>query len=143
MQLVAPAGPVYQAGTLSANPVAMSAGLATLQRLSDGSAYTQLEARGAQLSELLRSVPGLIVQRVGSIFWLCLAGDAAASTPLRSPAQFPVGCAPRYSAIYHPLLAHGVYLAPSAFEVGFLSTAHSAADVEMLASAVAGVCRPQ
>jgi len=143
MELVAPAGPVYQAGTLSANPVAMSAGLATLQRLSDGSAYAQLEARGAQLSELLRAIPGLIVQRVGSVFWLCLAGDAAASTPLRSPAQFPAGCAPRYSAIYHPLLAQGVYLAPSAFEVGFLSTAHSAADVEMLASAVARVCRPQ
>ncbi len=119
MQLVARAGPVYQAGTLSANPVAMSAGLATLQR------------------------PGLIVQRVGSVFWLCLAGDAAVSTPLRSPAQFPAGCAPRYSAIYHPLLAHGVYLAPSAFEVGFLSTAHSAADVEMLAGAVARVCPPQ
>ena len=143
MQLVAPAGPVYQAGTLSANPVAMSAGLATLQRLSDGTAYAQLEARGAQLSQLLQAIPGLIVQRVGSVFWLCLAGDATVSGPLRSPAQLPAGCGPRYSAIYHPLLAQGVYLAPSAFEVGFLSTAHSAADVELLASAVARVCRPQ
>jgi len=141
MQLVAPAGPVYQAGTLSANPVAMCAGLAVLRQLSDGSAYAQLEARGAQLSQALKPVAGLAVQRVGSIFWLCLAGEAGAATPLRSPSQYPPGCAQRYSAIYHPLLGAGVYLAPSAFEVGFLSTAHAPADVEMLAAAVAQVCR--
>jgi glutamate-1-semialdehyde 2,1-aminomutase len=141
MQLVAPAGPVYQAGTLSANPVAMCAGLAALRRLSDGSAYAQLEALGAQLSQSLRSVPGLTVQRVGSIFWLCLAGKDGASAPLRGPAQYPPGCAQRYSAIYHPLLAAGVYLAPSAFEVGFLSTAHTPADVELLAAAISRVCR--
>jgi len=143
MQLVAPAGPVYQAGTLSANPVAMCAGLAALRQLSDGSAYAQLETRGAQLSQALQAVAGLVVQRVGSIFWLCLAGEAGAATPLRSPAHYPPGCAQRYSAIYHPLLAAGVYLAPSAFEVGFLSTAHGPADVEMLAAAVAQVCRPR
>jgi glutamate-1-semialdehyde 2,1-aminomutase len=142
MQLVAPAGPVYQAGTLSANPVAMSAGLATLQQLSDGTAYAQLEARGAQLSQSLQAVPGLLVQRVGSLFWLCLAGEHHTSAPLRSPAQFPAGCGPRFGAIYHPLLARGVYLAPSPFEVGFLSTAHSSADVELLAAAVAQVCPP-
>jgi glutamate-1-semialdehyde 2,1-aminomutase len=118
----------------------MSAGLATLQRLSDGTAYAQLEARGAQLSQSLQGVPGLLVQRVGSVFWLCLAGGAGAAAALRSPAQFPAGCAARYSAIYHPLLAREVYLAPSAFEVGFLSTAHSAADVELLATALAQVC---
>jgi len=142
MQLVAPAGPVYQAGTLSANPVAMCAGLAALRQLSDGSAYAQLETRGAQLSQALQPVAGLVVQRVGSIFWLCLAGEASVSAPLRSPAQYPPGCAQRYSAIYHPLLAAGVYLAPSAFEVGFLSTAHAPADVEILATAVARLSRP-
>ena len=143
MQLVAPAGPVYQAGTLSANPVAMCAGLAALRQLSDGSAYAQLETRGAQLSQALQAVPGLLVQRVGSIFWLCLAGETSVAAPLRSPAHYPPGCAQRYSAIYHPLLAAGVYLAPSAFEVGFLSTAHAPADVEMLAAAVAQVCPPR
>ncbi|HLQ11936.1 MAG TPA: glutamate-1-semialdehyde 2,1-aminomutase [Steroidobacteraceae bacterium] len=142
MELVAPAGPVYQAGTLSANPVAMCAGLAALRQLSDGSAYAQLESRGALLSQSLQAVAGLIVQRVGSIFWLCLAGDGKVATPLRSPAQYPPGCAQRYSAAYHPLLASGVYLAPSAFEVGFLSTAHAPADVEALAAAVARVCPP-
>jgi len=143
MQLVAPAGPVYQAGTLSANPVAMCAGLAALRQLSDGSAYAQLEARGAQLSQSLRAVPNLIVQRVGSIFWLCLAGEGGVSAPLRSPAQYPPGCVQRYSAIYHPLLAAGVYLAPSAFEVGFLSMAHAPADVELLAAALSRVCQPK
>jgi glutamate-1-semialdehyde 2,1-aminomutase len=150
MQLVAPVGPVYQAGTLSANPVAMCAGLAVLQALSDGSVYAQLETRGAQLELALGGVPGLRVQRVGSIFWLCLA-DSAAAAPgaagaagapplLRSIAQYPPGCAQRYAAIYHPLLARGIYLAPSAFEVGFLSAAHSSQDVAALAAAVAAAC---
>jgi glutamate-1-semialdehyde 2,1-aminomutase len=140
MQLVAPAGPVYQAGTLSANPVAMCAGLATLSQLSDGSVHARLETRGVQLSQALQTVPGLSVQRVGSIFWLCLTGPGGVTTLLRSPAQFPAGCAQRYTAIYHPLLARGVYLAPSAFEVGFLSAAHSVADVDALAAAVAEAC---
>ena len=85
-------------------------------------------------------MPGLLVQRVGSIFWLCLAGAGGATALLRSPAQFPAGCAQRYTAIYHPLLARGVYLAPSAFEVGFLSTAHAVEDVDTLAAAVAETC---
>jgi glutamate-1-semialdehyde 2,1-aminomutase len=141
MQLVAPVGPVYQAGTLSANPVAMCAGLAMLRALSDGAVYAQLEARGAQLEQALHTVPNLIVQRVGSIFWLCLAGAHGTSgAPLRSPARYPPGCAQRYAAIYHPLLARGIYLAPSGFEVGFISAAHTSADITALASAISAVC---
>ena len=141
MQLVAPVGPVYQAGTLSANPVAMCAGLAMLRALSDGTVYAQLEALGAQLEQALRTVPNLIVQRVGSIFWLCLAGArGGAGAPLRSPARFPPGCAQRYAAIYHPLLSRGIYLAPSGFEVGFISAAHTDADMAALASAIGEVC---
>jgi glutamate-1-semialdehyde 2,1-aminomutase len=141
MELVAPVGPVYQAGTLSANPVAMCAGLATLRALSDGVIYARLEAIGAQLEQALLAVPNLLVQRVGSIFWLCLAGGRdAASAPLRSPSRFPPGCAQRYAAIYHPLLARGIYLAPSGFEVGFLSAAHSSADIANLASAISALC---
>ena len=142
MQLVAPVGPVYQAGTLSANPVAMCAGLAMLRALDDGAVYAQLEARGAQLAQLLAAVPNLIVQRVGSIFWLCLAGKrgaAAATLPLRSPSRFPAGCAQRYASIFHPLLARGIYLAPSAFEVGFISAAHSSGDIAELAAALAAL----
>ena len=148
MQLVAPVGPVYQAGTLSANPVAMCAGLAMLRSLSDGVVYAQLEARGAQLERALRVVPNLVVQRVGSIFWLCLTGadrttnDAAQTgAVMRSPAHFPPGCAQRYRDIYHPLLARGVYLAPSAFEVGFISAAHSSAQIAEFTSTLATVCR--
>jgi glutamate-1-semialdehyde 2,1-aminomutase len=141
MQLVAPVGPVYQAGTLSANPVAMCAGLAMLRALSDGTVYAQLEALGAQLEQALRTIPSLIVQRVGSIFWLCLAGaHDGGGTPLRSPARYPPGCAQRYAAIYHPLLARGIYLAPSGFEVGFISAAHTSADMGVLASAIGEVC---
>jgi glutamate-1-semialdehyde 2,1-aminomutase len=144
MQLVAPVGPVYQAGTLSANPVAMCAGLAALRQLADGTLYAQLEARGAQLEQALVGVPGLRVQRVGSVFWLCFADPAApaAAGLLRSPAHYPEGCGARYREHYHALLARGIYLAPSAFEVGFLSTAHSDADVLRLAEAVREVATP-
>ena len=138
MQLVAPVGPVYQAGTLSANPVAMAAGLAMCQRLADGSLYAQLEARGAQLQQALADVPGLRVQRVGSVFWLCFADPVAtaAVTAMRSPAHYPEGCGQRYREHYHPLLARGIYLAPSAFEVGFVSAAHTQADILKFAEAV-------
>ena len=143
MQLVAPAGPVYQAGTLSANPVAMCAGLATLAALADGQLYAQLEQRGAQLEQRLAAVPNLLLQRVGSIFWLCLTDGRAAPGsvgPVRSPARFPAGCAQRYAAIFHPLLARGIYLAPSAFEVGFISTAHDRGDIDELADALTALC---
>ncbi len=141
MELVAPVGPVYQAGTLSANPAAMCAGLAMLRALSDGTVYAQLESRGAQLQRALVDVPGLVVQRQGSVFWICLAGASAKTgAVLRSPAQYPEGCARRYTAIYHPLLARGVYLAPSAFEVGFISAAHNSEDIEALATALRATC---
>jgi len=137
MQLVAPVGPVYQAGTLSANPVAMCAGLAALRQLADGGAYARLEALGARLEARLAGVPGLVLQRVGSVFWMCFADPASpAQGPLRSPARYPEGCAARYKALFHGLLARGIYLAPSGFEVGFLSAAHTEADVDALAAAV-------
>ncbi|MDE2219121.1 MAG: glutamate-1-semialdehyde 2,1-aminomutase [Gammaproteobacteria bacterium] len=147
MELVAPVGPVYQAGTLSANPVAMCAGLAMLRALDDGGVYARLEARGAQLESEVASIPGLVMQRVGSVFWLCLAGDAEAArrsraqhAVLRSPAHYPEGCARRYVALYHPLLARGIYLAPSAFEVGFICAAHTSADISALATAIRASC---
>ena len=137
MQLVAPVGPVYQAGTLSANPVAMCAGLAALRQLADGGAYARLEALGARLEARLAGVPGLVLQRVGSVFWMCFADPASpAQGPLRSPARYPEGCAARYKTLFHGLLGRGIYLAPSGFEVGFLSAAHTEADVDALAAAV-------
>lgn len=133
MELVAPAGPVYQAGTLAANPVAMAAGVATLRELADGNVYPLLEENGKALERALRGVPGMLLQRAGSIFWL-VPTDAAA--PIRSPAQFPAGLEQRFAPFFQRLLAAGIYLPPSPFEVGFLSTAHTADDIRALAEAV-------
>src|ERR1700678_2749415 len=84
MELVAPSGPVYQAGTLSANPLAMCAGLATLQRLSDGAVYARLEQLGARLERALQGVTHVAVQRVGSIFWPCHSKQPPAPLPMRA-----------------------------------------------------------
>jgi glutamate-1-semialdehyde 2,1-aminomutase len=134
MEMVAPAGPVYQAGTLSANPVAMCAGLAALQQLADGQIYQQLETLGTQLEAALSGLPGLCVQRCGSIFWMCCSGTGSAVGPMRTPASFPADAGKRFAAVFHPLLESGIYLAPSAFEVGFLSAAHTRGHIEALAS---------
>jgi glutamate-1-semialdehyde 2,1-aminomutase len=131
MELVAPAGPVYQAGTLSANPVAMCAGLATLEQLADGRLYAQLETLGAQLEQQLGAIPGVTVQRMGSVFWPYLAANAA---PLRSLGDLKAKPAAPFGPVFHRLLDAGIYLAPSAFEVGFLSGAHNSAHVEQLAA---------
>jgi glutamate-1-semialdehyde 2,1-aminomutase len=136
MELVAPAGPVYQAGTLSANPLAMCAGLATLQRLTDGRVYQRLEQLGARLQQALSAVPGLLLQRVGSIFWLCRSASSLPLTAVRAPSQLPPDAGRCFAPLFHALLEGGIYLAPSAFEVGFLSAAHTEADIDALAQAL-------
>jgi glutamate-1-semialdehyde 2,1-aminomutase len=136
MEMVAPAGPVYQAGTLSANPLAMCAGLATLQRLEDGRLYQRLEELGERLQRALSDVPGLAVQRVGSIFWICSSASALPATPMRSLQSLPGDAGKRFAALFHPLLERGIYLAPSAYEVGFLSAAHTEAHIDALAEAL-------
>ena len=136
MELIAPAGPVYQAGTLSANPLAMCAGLAVLQRLQDGDIYQRLETLGARLESALAGIPRLAVQRVGSIFWFCASQRERPTTPMRSPKSFPADAKASFAAPFHALLEGGIYLAPSAFEVGFLSAAHTDAQIDQLAAAV-------
>ncbi|MCC7463681.1 MAG: glutamate-1-semialdehyde 2,1-aminomutase [Gammaproteobacteria bacterium] len=133
MELVAPAGPVYQAGTLSANPVAMCAGLAMLQRLQDGSVYAYLDRLGARLEAAVARIPHLAIQRAGSVFWLCLTACGRPSLPIRRTAAAPADAGASYARVYHPLLQSGIYLAPSAWEVGFLSAAHTDADIDHLA----------
>lgn len=137
MALVAPEGPVYQAGTLAANPVTMAAGLATLEALADGTAYALLEARGRRLDRALAGHPRLALQRHGSLFWLWPrdAGPAAGSP--RCPAQLAPDLAARWSPVYRHLLARGLYLPPSPYEVCFLSTAHDERDIDALAEALA------
>ncbi len=137
MELVAPLGPVYQAGTLAANPVAMAAGLATLRQLTDGTAYLALEDNGRLLEDLVRPVAGLRMQRFGSLFWL-VPEDAANARVIRAPAGFSPAAAARFPVLFHRLLAAGIYLPPSPYEVGFLSVAHSEEDLRRLGEALAG-----
>jgi glutamate-1-semialdehyde 2,1-aminomutase len=137
MELIAPAGPVYQAGTLSANPLAMCAGLAVLRQLQDGRIYRQLESLGARLEAAVAQIPCLAMQRVGSIFWLCLSQHGRPALPIRTPQDFPEDAKTSFAAPFHALLARGIYLAPSAFEVGFLSAAHTEAQVDLLAATLA------
>jgi glutamate-1-semialdehyde 2,1-aminomutase len=139
MELVAPAGPVYQAGTLSANPLAMCAGLATLRRLTDGRLYQQLDEMGARLQRALEDIPGLTLQRAGSIFWLCLGTRKNSGAPIRSLAGLPADAGRAFAPLFHALLERGIYLAPSAYEVGFLSAAHTEAHIDQLAGAVRAV----
>ncbi|MCC5795163.1 MAG: glutamate-1-semialdehyde 2,1-aminomutase [Chromatiales bacterium] len=135
MRLLAPEGPVYQAGTLAANPLAMAAGQATLAALADGSVYRQLERLGQRLEAALADEPGgwRLVRR-DSLFWLHPA-DGGPGT-LRDPAEIPERHARDWPAIFHALLDQGIYLPPSPFEVGFLSAAHTPGDIDRLAAAL-------
>jgi len=124
MDLVAPAGLVYQAGTLSANPLAMRAGWATLKKLRRANVHAELETRTARFVTELRGVIArlqLDVSHVGSIFWI----HPQSSAPLRSLNDLPENLKDRYRGFFHALLKRGVYLAPSGYEVGFLSYAHT------------------
>jgi glutamate-1-semialdehyde 2,1-aminomutase len=130
MSLIAPLGPVYQAGTLSGNPLAVTAGLATLERLDRG-AYERLEATGAALEEgLLRAlrdsgVKG-VVQRVGSMLTLFFHDG-----PVKNWNDAKVSDTRRFAAFHAGLLAGGVYWPPSQFEAAFISLAHDKDDVEV------------
>ncbi len=135
MSVLAPLGPAYQAGTLSGNPVAMTAGLATLDVMEREHAWKQLEALGSDLEQRLSPIAaemGGSLVRQGSLFWLNLAPGEAP----RTAEAIPDTIAEPYKAIFQSLLQQGVYLAPSAYEVGFLSLAHETADIERLAQSL-------
>jgi len=137
MDQVAPLGPVYQAGTLSGNPLAMAAGLATLRELERPGVYAALEERGARLEAgwsraLARSAVDGTVRRVGSILWLALQ----AGTPPRSWHAIDARAAEVYRDLHGRVLAAGTWMAPSAYEVAFLSTAHTAEHVDRAVSAL-------
>jgi glutamate-1-semialdehyde 2,1-aminomutase len=134
MGRLAPAGDVYQAGTLSGNPLATAAGLAALRRLRDPAVYERLERLGARLEEGLREAGGeeTTVQRVGALATLfCSAGpvtDFDGATACDTD---------RYGELFRHLLSRGVYLAPSQFEAMFVSLAHGEAEVDRTVEAVA------
>jgi glutamate-1-semialdehyde 2,1-aminomutase len=132
MEQLAPAGHVYQAGTLSGNPLATAAGLSVLRRLRDEAVYDRLERVGRRLEEGL--APFGQVQRVGAMLTLFMS-DGHPVTRFEEAK----GCdTDRYGALFRHLLEQGVYAAPSQFEAMFVSTAHGEAEVDRTVEAVAG-----
>jgi len=125
MRNIAPTGPIYQAGTLSGNPLAMSAGLLTLRRLRDEKIYEKLEARSAKLCEGLSRAATeagfqTVTNRVGSM-WTSFFADGPVTnwnSANKSDRQL-------YGRFFHAMLDEGIYLAPSQFEAAFVSTAHT------------------
>ena len=135
MARLAPDGDTYQAGTLSGNPVAMAAGIATLDLLIAESGWQQLEALGAELEALLEPVLARRASRCtwcapGSLFWLSLHEGGAPRTARHSLKRRQRALAP----LFHAMLDRGVYLPPSAYEACFLSLAHTSADSTSLRS---------
>ncbi len=127
MEKIAPLGPVYQAGTLSGNPLAVAAGIATLEKLRDPAVYAALEATSARLEALLAESAAsagvaCTVQRVGSMLTPFFTHG-----PVRDMAGASATDRTRFSRWHAAMLAHGVYWPPSQFEAGFVSTAHDEA----------------
>jgi glutamate-1-semialdehyde 2,1-aminomutase len=130
MDLLAPAGPVYQAGTLSGNPLATAAGLDVLRRLRDPAVYEELERRGARLEDGLRTHG--MVQRVGAMATLFIT-----DRPVRDFEEAKSAAIDRYAALFRHLLGRGIYIAPSQFEAMFLSLAHGDEEIDRTVEAVA------
>jgi glutamate-1-semialdehyde 2,1-aminomutase len=130
MDNLAPLGPVYQAGTLSGNPIAMAAGIAALDELGRGKVYERLEASGARLEAGMRDaaksakVP-VQFNRCGSMFCAYFTRE-----PVRNLADAMKSDRARFTRFFHGMLKEGVYLAPSPFEAGFISAAHRVTDVD-------------
>jgi glutamate-1-semialdehyde 2,1-aminomutase len=123
MNLLSPLGPVYQAGTLSGNPVAMAAGLATVQKLADGRIHAELENKNRKfVSRMLKGLRNHAVNIAGvaSIFWIVFQREL----PRSADAIDPDGIA-HYNRMHESILKHGLYMPPSGYEVGFVSAAHT------------------
>ena len=141
MDRLSPVGPVYQAGTLSGNPLAMAAGLAALETLESGDGYARLESLGAQLESGMneaarRAGIALQWQRMGSMF--CGYFTDLPVHHLGDALRCDRG---RFARFFHGMLDAGIYLAPSQFEAGFLSTAHTPGDIEETIRAASDVFR--
>ena len=130
MQQIAPAGPIYQAGTLSGNPVAMAAGLAMLELIQAPGFYTMLEAKTNALCDGLETAArdagvAFSTQRVGGMFGLFFSAEK-----VDTYAQAIACDTVKFNRFFHAMLERGVFLAPSAFEAGFMSAAHAQTDID-------------
>jgi glutamate-1-semialdehyde 2,1-aminomutase len=141
MEQIAPSGPIYQAGTLSGNPVAMASGLAMLELIQAPNFHEQLAARTRLLTDGLQSVAdgesvAFSTNRVGGMFGLFFSAEE-----VRSYAQATAADTARFTRFFQGMLRRGVYLAPSAFEAGFMSSAHSEQDIADTLEAARGAMR--
>lgn len=136
MSMVAPDGPVYQAGTLAANPVTLSAGIATLKKLLVPGFYENLEQMTGYLTDQLNMVfnkNGVAMHAIslGSIFWIKFTKNR-----IFTPDQISGDTADKFKIIHHELLQRNIYFGPSAYEVGFVSSAHTIEDLSLLVAAM-------
>jgi glutamate-1-semialdehyde 2,1-aminomutase len=141
MDYLAPVGPVYQAGTLSGNPIAMAAGIAALEELESGGAYCKLEELCEQLEAGMRDAAksaGVAVQfnSCGSMFCGYFANE-----PVHNLADAMKSDRDRFKKYFHGMLNEGIYLAPSQFEAGFISSAHTPEDIDGTVRAAAKVMK--
>ena len=141
LDCLAPDGPVYQAGTLSGNPLAMSAGVAVLEALADGYVYEKIEALAQALSEGLADAANsagvsVCLQRIGSMS-CCYFTDG----PVRNMADAMTCDREKFGKYFHGMLEEGINLAPSQFEAGFISAAHDEAAIEKTIAAAAKVMK--
>jgi glutamate-1-semialdehyde 2,1-aminomutase len=141
MDQLAPLGPVYQAGTLSGNPLAMAAGLAALDALQSSDAWNRLEAVGNELEQGMVAIAKatqipMQFQRIGSMFCGYFTED-----PVWNLADAMRSDRTRFARFFHGMLDRGVYLAPSQFEAGFISTAHTSAEIEATIRAAEAVLK--
>jgi glutamate-1-semialdehyde 2,1-aminomutase len=135
MEKIAPLGPVYQAGTLSGNPVAVAAGLATLKLVQQENFFSDLEATTQSLVEGLQAEASkagapFSAQSIGGMF-----GVYFRESPPTSFAEVMQADRERFNRFFHAMLERGVYLAPSAYEAGFVSAAHGSAEIEQTLAA--------
>ena len=140
MASIAPDGPVYQAGTLSGNPVAMAAGLKTLELIDDDDFWAALTAKTKYLVDSIAAAAAdagvpMSVECEGGMFGLVFTDEG----PVRSFAQVAAADVDRFAKFFHGMLDEGVYFAPSAFEAGFVSAAHSDDDLDQTIAAAARV----
>jgi glutamate-1-semialdehyde 2,1-aminomutase len=139
MEQLAPLGPVYQAGTLSGNPVATACGLATLQQIAQSGFFRALEAKTTRLVTGLKAMADQFgvpfsVDSEGGMFGFFLLPTLPRNYP-----QVMASDSKRFNALFHGLLDRGVYIAPALYEAGFVSAAHSDADIERTIAAAGEV----
>lgn len=133
---IAPDGPVYQAGTLSANPVAMAAGLAALEQVVQPGFYERMAQKTHRFVETIEQFCldrnyEISFPHIGSIFWIAFSNDRITASDQIDPAGME-----KFKVLHHELLQRGVYLGPSGYEVGFVSAAHTDADLDEAAEKI-------